>query len=153
MAQIKAAGHEEILQGVFDTFFARKIPRIHCVWMHGRTACGKSSFIERFEEIFVTQKIDFIGARVFNDEDELQKPKVQVATSHEFNVDALFQSSNLPSILQLFEGKGAVLQSQLFGELGHRHEGTFFLLASNRLPDWGATSSDGTPLHPILYET
>jgi len=68
----------------------------------------------------------------------------------EFNVDLALRGARLPEVLQLFEGAGAAFKSNLYERFAETKEatfaGTFFLLASNRIPEW-AVQKD----YPELY--
>jgi len=71
-------------------------------------------------------------------------------TLPEFNIDEALKGATLPNVLQLFEGEGAPVKANLYERYAESEEDTFkdtfFLIASNRLPDW-AFERD----YPILY--
>ena len=56
--------------------------------------------------------------------------------SPEFNVDVALNIENRANVLQLFEGEGGVVKSNLYEKYKLDFCNTFFLLASNGLPRW-----------------
>lgn len=62
----------------------------------------------------------------------------------EFNVDLALGDGRLPDVLQLFEGEGAAIKPNLYRPYAETTEesfaDTFFLLASNRFPEWACQS-------------
>ena len=69
----------------------------------------------------------------------------------EFNIDHALWGTSLPDVLQLFEGEGAPIKKNLYKAYAEDDEdtlaNTFFLLASNRLPDWHDSDK-----YPGLYK-
>ena len=51
-------------------------------------------------------------------------------------MDVVLDKDNRSNVLQLFEGEGGAVKGNLYERYELRFENVFFLIASNRLPNW-----------------
>jgi len=152
---VRQAGHGQLVAAVVKIFFSRRAVdnKRYAVWLVGPTSAGKSKFIARLQEILVCQKADFTKGHVVVQDKQHAKARVrtQVVVFPEFNINDALDRGTLPNVLQLFEGEGAPLKPNLYQAYATSEADTFkntyFLCASNRLPEWCQQSK-----HPKQYK-
>ena len=141
---IETAHHGEVLQAIYKTFFKRANQKKWCVWLKGVYSTGKSTVIRFLEEIFSCTAVVWQPNVLTQQRIKGKKAKdwaTQICTCEEFNFHIALSESNFDKTLQLFEGRGAYIKGNLYVKYEPKlFEETFFIIASNRLPEMASNT-------------
>lgn len=132
---IKRAGHEQVLNAIYRTFFKRVDSKKWCIWLCGQRSSGKSSATRLLEEIFCTEAIAWQRTMVTTDGKNKEWP-TQICTCEEFAWHHAMNGDMLDKTLQLFEGRGGDIRNNFYTKYTPKQfKQTFFIVSSNSLPE------------------
>ena len=101
-----SAGHGTILREITRLLFGPRTKE-RTLWISGAANSGKTKFIQRLNEIFASDEVDWKG--LYLPVSTRTKPKIerQILSSEEFSFEDAFAKSNRAITKQLMEGRGA----------------------------------------------
>ena len=148
---VREAGHEEVLEALYRTFFKRVDNKKWCIWLCGQRSSGKSSVIRLLEEIFSCEPIVWQRNMVTTSGKNKAWP-TQICTCEEFAWRHALDGDMLDKTLQLLEGRGGDIRNNFYTKYTPKqYKHTFFLVASNQLPDMASEAQKNTDAHKYQW--